>query len=484
VSLRNCIRATGALTPGIDPEAAEDASFSRYKPGTNFGSALFDACNCFNELNRYLMLWNVAHRWNRGSRFAFNRYRHWVRCLIRSKPGEPALVIHSKEGITQGDCLAMSLYGVALMPLASKMREAIPEALQPWYCDDAGAAGKAMPNAQCLDFFVKFGPAYGYFLEPCKSHYICKAEDKPAARQAFESFCLEINYLRGQRYLDGFIGSAQQKEEWLGELVGKWVSAVKTLSVVAERYPQTAYAGFMFCLQNEWQYVQRVVTDTGPFFQPLEMEIQMSFLPALLGIPPMEINREYRQLLTHGVKQGGLAIRNPVNTAPNIHLALLAATCHLTMSLVDTETWYDLGAHHTCATAAGQGAWKSRLIDEQLFLDCRGWDNPSVARRDKRNCAAGAWLSIFPNWLNGTGLSADEWRDNVRLRFNHSLLDMPAACDGCGAKMSVEHTLSCKVGGLVHIRHDDVADEWRHLCGTALSPSQVEREPRIFTCVS
>ena len=31
---------------------------------------LFDMKNAFQELNRYLMLWNVAHLWNRGSRFA------------------------------------------------------------------------------------------------------------------------------------------------------------------------------------------------------------------------------------------------------------------------------------------------------------------------------------------------------------------------------------------------------------------------------
>jgi len=74
-------------------------------------AALFDARNGFNELNRYLMLWNVAHRWNQVSQFAFNQYRHWVQCLVWSEPGEPALVIHSKEGIMQGDCLAMSLYG-------------------------------------------------------------------------------------------------------------------------------------------------------------------------------------------------------------------------------------------------------------------------------------------------------------------------------------------------------------------------------------
>jgi hypothetical protein len=472
------------LAPGIDPGAAEDASFSRYKPGTGFCFALIDARNGFNKLNRYLMLWNVAHRWNRVSRFAFNRYRHWVQCLVWSVPGEPALVIHLKEGITQGDCLAMSLYGVTLMPLASKMSEEFPEALQPWYCDNAGVAGKALPNAQCLDFLVKFGPPYGYFPEPGKSYYICKAEDKPAARQAFESFGLEINYSRGQRYLGGFIGSTQRKEEWLGELVSKWVSAVKTLSVFAEHYPQTAYAGFMFCLQNEWQYVQCVVANTTPFFVPLEKEIQTSFLPALLGIPSTEIDREYRQLLTHGIKQGGLAIRNPVDPAPSVHSASLAATHHLMVSLVDSGTQFDLEGHRHCATEARQVARKSQLSDERLFLDHRGRDNPSVARWDNRNCATGAWLSVFPYWLNGTGLSADEWRDNVSLSYNRSPLDMPAACDGCGAKMLVDHALSCKVGGLVHIQHDDVADEWLHLCGTALSPSQVKHEPQIFTCVS
>ncbi len=236
-------------------------------------------------------------------------------------------MIHSKEGIAQGDCFAMSIYGVVLMPLVFKMCEAIPKALQPWFCNDAGVTGKAMPNAPCLDFFVKFGPPYNYFPKPRKLYYFCKAENEPAACQAFKSFGLKINYSRGQRYLGSFIRSAQRKEEWLGELVSKWMSAVKTLSVVAKRYPQTAYARFMFCLQNKWQHDQRMVADTAPFFAPLEVEICTSFLPALLGIPSTEINGGYCQLLTHGIKQGGLAIRNLVDTAPSItwpHLQQLA----------------------------------------------------------------------------------------------------------------------------------------------------------------
>ncbi len=104
---------------------------------------------------------------------------------------------------------------------------------------------------------------------------------------------------------------------------------VKTLSVIAEHYPQTVYAVFTFCLQNKRQYIQQVVTDTAPFFAPLVAEICTSFLPALLGIPSTEIDRGYCQLLTHSVKQRGLAICNPMDTASSVLLASLAATCHL-----------------------------------------------------------------------------------------------------------------------------------------------------------
>ena len=89
----------------MDPGADEDDCRSCYEAGTGLGSALFDTRNGFNKLNRYLMLWNVAHLWNQGSQFAFNRYRHWVCCLVRTEPGHPPLVIYSQEGIMQGDCL-------------------------------------------------------------------------------------------------------------------------------------------------------------------------------------------------------------------------------------------------------------------------------------------------------------------------------------------------------------------------------------------
>ena len=35
----------------------------------------------------------------------------------------------------------VNIYGIAIMPLVMDMREAVPEALQPWFADDAADTG-------------------------------------------------------------------------------------------------------------------------------------------------------------------------------------------------------------------------------------------------------------------------------------------------------------------------------------------------------
>ena len=45
----------------------------------------------------------------------------------------------------------------------------------------------------------------------------------------------------------------------------------------------------------------------------------------------------------------------------------------------------------------------------------------------------------------------------------------------------MEHGLSCRNGGLVILRHNELAAEWQSLCASALAPSAVSTEPKIFT---
>jgi hypothetical protein len=94
---------------------------------------------------------------------------------------------------------------------------------------------------------------------------------------------------------------------------------------------------------------------------------------------------------------------------------------------------------------------------------------------------AGAWLTAMPDALNGTALSADEFRDNLRIRLGLEPTSLPHCCEGCGQRFSVEHAMSCKKGGLVMLRHNDVAAEWHHLCAQALTPAAVTDEPLIHT---
>ena len=82
-----------------------------------------------------------------------------------------------------------------------------------------------------------------------------------------------------------------------------------------------------------------------------------------------------------------------------------------------------------------------------------------TARTLKRGKECGQWLSCVPSDVNGTELSAEEFRTNLHLRCARTPGDLPKKCDGCGAKFTIQHSLQCKAGGLVIIRHDEVANE-------------------------
>ena len=105
---------------------------------------------------------------------------------------------------------------------------------------------------------------------------------------------------------------------------------------------------------------------------------------------------------------------------------------------------------------------------------------PAEKKRLARIGACGPWLTVPPNLLDGTVLSAAKFRDNVRGRYGMMPLGLCAKCDGCGAKFTKEHAMSCKKGGLVGIRHDDVADAAGTLGTMALNSSRVSYKPLIF----
>eukprot|EP00978_Attheya_sp_CCMP212_P039074 scaffold199966_cov35-Attheya_sp.AAC.1 len=85
-----------------------------------------------------------------------------------------------------------------------------------------------------------------------------------------------------------------------------------------------------------------------------------------------------------------------------------------------------------------------------------------------------------PSTVNGTELSAEEFRDATHLGYGQVPPNFPTICDGCSCNnFSVQHALSCKVGGLVISCHDEIKDELGQLAGKALKPSAICDEPLI-----
>ena len=41
--------------------------------------------------------------------------------------------------MTQGDTLAMSTYGIGVLPLIKQLKAEYPDVTQPWYADNVGA---------------------------------------------------------------------------------------------------------------------------------------------------------------------------------------------------------------------------------------------------------------------------------------------------------------------------------------------------------
>ena len=456
---------------------AARAEWIEHEEDEEWGFLLVDARNAFNEGNRTAILWTVRHLWPSGARFAFNCYRHWAMLVIRGEAGEID-ILFSKEGATQGDPLSMIIYGVGMLPLTRSLKRQCKDCIQPWYADDAAAGGKFTAIMSYYDLLCREGPGRGYFPEPTKSILVVKPQSVDRAKELFQHLGFKV--VTGTRYLGGHIGDEAACTQWVDEKVTGWVEGVHALARIAKSSPQCAFAGLQKSLQCEWMHLQRSIGNIGDAFDPVEAAISQHFLPALLGTCPSKgTPPPLRKLLSLPVKFAGVGVPISPKTADIHHATSLDCTTVLTESLLGRRK-FNLQTHIKTmkeGRSAAKDSNKNRAAATltPLLTAMR----PMHRRKAERNQETGAWLSIIPTIVNGLSLSKEEFRDGMRMRYGIGLDDLPKVCDGCGAKFSVEHALSCKKGGLVVGRHNEIRDELAYLATLATSSNRVRDEPYI-----
>ena len=164
-----------------------------------------DASNAFNSINRQVALQNIQRIFPLLAPMIINTYRNPSHLFIDCES------IMSREGVTQGDPLAMAFYAIATIPLIEKLRQ---DTLQVWYADDAAGAGKLSCLRAWWDKINELGPAFGYFPNATKSHILVKEDLLHEARDIFEGTNLQI-ITNGMGYLGGSIGSEQFAKDFI-----------------------------------------------------------------------------------------------------------------------------------------------------------------------------------------------------------------------------------------------------------------------------
>ncbi len=70
---------------------------------------------------------------------------------------------------------------------------------------------------------------------------------------------------------------------------------------------------------------------------------------------------------------------------------------------------------------------------------------------------SGCWLTALPLKRFGYSLNKIEFRDALYLRYGWEIPNTPFHC-ACGERNNVNHTLICKKGGYVSMRHNNIRD--------------------------
>ena len=89
---------------------------------------------------------------------------------------------------------------------------------------------------------------------------------------------------------------------------------------------------------------------------------------------------------------------------------------------------------------------------------------PRQSRFISLACEKGAssWLSTLPLEQYGFALNKQEFNDAIALRYKFEIPNRSITCV-CGEKNTQDHSLVCKKGGFVSIRHNTVRDTTAHL---------------------
>ena len=251
------------------------------------------------------------------------------------------------------------------------------------------------------------------------------------------------------------VGSEKYREEYVNQKLDNWIRDVAQLTLIATDEPQLALSAFTKALCMRWLFMQRTIPNIKDKFQPLEDVIREKLIPAIVG---KRVSPLGRRVLALPVRLGGLGIQNPVDTADGEFKTSVRVTKNLNEIIQRQEQKQNYKITNVREEIAKAKTEKESCLKEEsknILGQASGERGRTLLLAAEKG--AGAWLTALPIQSIGYDLNKQEFRDGIHLRYGWRIPNTPSHCS-CGQKNTIDHTLNCKLGGYVNMRHNGIRD--------------------------
>ena len=318
------------------------------------------------------------------------------------------------------------------------------------YADDIAAGGTLENLLEWWKAICELGPLFGYYPEESKSWLVVKSNFKKQANIIFKDTQIKIT-CDGKKHLGAAVGSELFKEEYVTEKIKKLCAELRTLVDIAKTEPQAAYSSFVSGFRHKLTYMMRTIPNISHLLTMFDDIVQHEFIPAITGKKIKKDNKHERKKtsMVDWRSQSLLKFLILNSTTQKLY----RKTCVPKSKINNVNTKKIQKFHQKKAQIA-----KSRK-DRSEFLqnDLRNSMNSDQTRllELSQETGASSWLTALPLLDEGYDLNKQCFQDLLRIRYGWSLKRFPVTCE-CGSIFNIDHALTCKKGGFISLRHNEV----------------------------
>ena len=279
---------------------------------------------------------------------------------------------------------------------------------------------------------------------------IVKPDQLDQARETFAGTEIKITS-DGERHLGAVIGTDENKSQYINQKIDDWTHEINLLAEIAATYPQAAYTAYVNSYQHKLTYFLRTIPSISDELKRVDEAVRHRLIPSLTG--GRIINDQERIMLSLPPRLGGVGLKIFSEESTNDHRDSMSATVALQTQILQTDV------------DAPEAKSKSRLHNDRqqrhqeklrAFLEAAD-ANTKRTMETLNQKGVSNWLTTIPTKEQGFELTKQEFWDAIRIRYNWPLDRLPSTC-ACRSQFNLAHALSCKKGGFVSLRHNEIRD--------------------------